>query len=289
MTLHDFLGMWLETYIAPKRAAKTVQAYRYALAHLSPGILAEDLRQLSPIALQREINQLSAVYSRQAQLMFQALRSALKRAYRLELIDRNPMDRVDPPTHQAKEAKTLTAAEAAAYLRECGKQPAGPLLALMLCLGLRRNEARGLRCADLDGEGVLHVRNQRGKGGVLPLKTAASRRDLPVPGPLRAHFRGDGGAWVVDVSESELRRQHLRVLAAIGVEGITLHGLRHTAATLAAAEGIPLATLQHFLGHRHFTTTADFYIHANLSALYRCTSGLYNVLDPGDGARLEIV
>lgn len=276
MKLGEYLNLWLKTYIIPKRAPKTVDAYRYALAHLSDDIREAEIGTISPMAIQAELNQLAAVYPRQAQLMFQALRSALSRAERLELIQRSPMDRVDPPIHIAAEIRPLTASEAAAYYRECWNVSSGILLASMLVLGLRRNEARAIRYGDMDSDGVLRIRHQRTKGGLAPLKSRAAKRDLVVPEALRPHFIGQNGEFIADISETSLRRQHLRVLSRIGVTGVTIHGLRHTAATLAAAGGIPLATLQHQLGHRHVSTTADFYVHPNLIALAQCSSMIYN-------------
>lgn len=289
MQMQIFLDMWLKTYIAPNRAPKTVDAYRYALAHLSSGILAADLTAIGPIDLQREINTLAAVYGRQAQLMFQALRSALARAERLELISRSPMDRVDPPRHETAEIKPLTPSEAAAYYREAMQTTDGLILACMLVLGLRRNEARALRYGDMDADGILHIRHQRTKNGLSPLKSRASRRDLVVPAPLRWIFDGPTGEYLANISESGLRRRHLRIMARIGAQGVTLHGLRHTSATIAAAAGISVATIQHQLGHRHVSTTADFYIHPDFSALARCTDVVYNHISPQSGARLEIV
>lgn len=292
MNLHDYLRLWLETYVEPQRARKTVDAYRYALAHLSPMNLQSELDQLTPIGLQKDINQLSARFPRQAQLLFIALRSALGRAEKLGMIGRSPVRLCDPPAHEKREICYLTPPEAAAYLEAAKAQSAGVLLILMLCLGLRRNEARGLQGGDLV-EGVLQIRRQRTKSGLAPLKSRASRRDLPVPEALRSFFDVGEGEYLCDISETALRRQHLAVLAAIGVERrVTLHGLRHTCATIAAGGGAPLTTIQRLLGHRHFTTTADLYIHADQVSLARCTNLLYNHFvghTHGDGARLEIV
>lgn len=287
MSLQEFLELWLRTYIQPKRAENTVRAYVFALAHLPEDLRGSQVADVDPLRIQLAINDLAAVYPRQAQLLFRALRLALKRAERLEMITRSPMDRVDPPTHEAKRAKTLTAAQAAAYFREA--EPF-PLLRLMLALGLRRNEARGLKKGDFC-EGVLSITRQRTRNGFSGLKSRSSRRELPVPEPLWGIFAGAGGELIQDVSESSLRRQHLTVCQAIGVEGVTLHGLRHTAATLAAAQGVPISTIQHLLGHKHIALTADLYVHADLRALDRCTRILYNSFGPsrGVGARLEIV
>ena len=290
MTLNEYLGLWMDTYIAPKRARNTASAYRYALAHLSPEILARELAAVDPLRLQREINQLAATYERQAQLLFVALRAALGRAVRLGLIERSPMAMVEKPEHEKREIVVLTPEEAAAYMREA-HESGSRLLVLMLCLGLRRNEARGLRCGDLDADGVLHVRFQRTRDGLSALKTRASRRDLPVPEPLRPFFDGPAGEYVADLSETQLRRQHLRTLAAAGIDApVTLHGLRHTCATMAIMDGVQMATVQHLLGHAHFAVTADTYVHPDLRGLARCTDVLFgSFAHHPQGARLEIV
>lgn len=283
---------WIETYIEPSRAANTVRAYRFALAHLSDQVRSCELAHVDALTLQREINRLAASYSRQAQLLFVALRYALRRAYRLQLIERNPMDTVDPPKHTAREICVLDPAEAAAYMRQAAGTRCGPLLLLMLCLGLRRNEARGLRFGDMDAAGILHIRFQRMGDGLAPLKSRASRRDLPVPEPLRALFQGPDGEYLVDVSENTLRRAHLAVLRAIGVERrVTLHGLRHTCATLGIASGAQLITIQQLLGHAHYQLTADLYIHPEVATLTAATARIYNFMGvfTGGGARLEIV
>ena len=292
MTLEAYLETWIETYIEPKRAANTVRAYRYALAHLSDQVRSCELAHVDALTLQREINRLAARYSRQAQLLFVALRYALRRAYRLQLIERNPMDTVDPPTHTAREICVLDPAEAAAYMRQAAGTRCGPLLLLMLCLGLRRNEARGLRFGDMDAAGILHIRFQRTGDGLAPLKSRASRRDLPVPEPLRALFQGPDGEYLVNVSENTLRRAHMAVLRAIGVDRrVTLHGLRHTCATLGIASGAQLITIQQLLGHAHYQLTADLYIHPEVATLTAATARIYNFMGvfSGGGARLEIV
>ncbi len=43
---------------------------------------------------------------------------------------------------------------------------------------------------------------------------------------------------------------------------ITLHGLRHTSATLLISEGVDPKTVQTRLGHSEISTTMDIYSHA---------------------------
>lgn len=293
MTLTAFLDTWIQTYIAPRRAANTVKAYKYALAHLSDSIGGADLTDIDALSLQREVNALAAMYSRQAQILYTALRAALKKAVKLRLIEENPMEYVDAPEHETAESEILDPAECQAYINAAMDEPAGPLLVLMLLLGLRRNEARGLRCGDLDEEGILHIRQQRTRDGLGPLKSKSSRRELPIPEALRTFFSGEPGAFVVDVSEKSLRTQHRRTLSRIGCQKrVTLHGLRHSCATMAIIDGVDLVTVQKLLGHKHFSLTADLYAHADRTLLRRCTNVLFgSILIPSltKAARLEIV
>lgn len=274
MILRDYLDQWLTNYVEPLHASSTSEGYRYALAHLSPGILGLELEQLEPMALQGEVNACAAAAPRQAQILHVALSSALWKAQKLGLLRLSPMRLVDKPKHRKKEIQFLDAAEAAAYVAALEGNPFRPALLLMLCLGLRRNEARAIRPEDFDGE-VLHVRRQRRKDQLLPLKTAASVRDIPVPEPLRSIFRGDPEEYLCPGGESTLRDAHRAALSAAGIgKNVTLHGLRHTCATLAIENGAELITVQRLLGHRHFSTTADIYCHPNLNQVERCVTSL---------------
>lgn len=293
MILKEYLDLWMETYIRPNRARKTTDSYVYALAHLSQQAQQTELEQLTPIQLQREINVLKAKFPRQSQLMFISLRAALKKAVALGMMNHRPMENVEPPKHEKKEISYFTAAEAAAYLREAEKLKGGELLVLMLCLGLRRNEARGLRHGDMGEDGVLRLRMQRTRDGLKPLKTKASKREIPVPEALQALFDGPEGEYLADISENGLRRRHLAAMKAAGIEkNVTLHGLRHTCATSAIQNGVQLVTVQRLLGHARFNVTADTYIHIERESLARCASkiiGIFSFHHMEDGARLEIV
>ena len=52
-----------------------------------------------------------------------------------------------------------------------------------------------------------------------------------------------------------------RDLAAAGLPRVGPHGLRHTAATLLYAQGIPLEAIADMLGHSTVRVTQDLYRH----------------------------
>ncbi|MFD2078445.1 Phage integrase family protein [Actinopolymorpha cephalotaxi] len=50
-------------------------------------------------------------------------------------------------------------------------------------------------------------------------------------------------------------------VAAAGLDGLTIHGMRHTAASLYISVGTPPKVVQHILGHASITITMDLYGH----------------------------
>ena len=57
-------------------------------------------------------------------------------------------------------------------------------------------------------------------------------------------------------------------------------GLRHTNATLQIANGVPLTTVAHLLGHVNATTTTKIYAHAIQSADAAAAQVLDDLLSP---------
>jgi integrase len=83
---------------------------------------------------------------------------------------------------------------------------------------------------------------------------------------------GDGHS---PLNDSVLREAHDKGKAAIDMPGLTIHGLRHTSATLAAQLGATLAELQARIGHstpnmamryQHVAAERDAQLAARMSA-----------------------
>jgi len=55
------------------------------------------------------------------------------------------------------------------------------------------------------------------------------------------------------------RRHYYQVLDWADMPRVRLHGLRHTASTLMASEGIPVHVIQAILGHTASVTAMDLY------------------------------
>ena len=56
-------------------------------------------------------------------------------------------------------------------------------------------------------------------------------------------------------------RVTMRFLRNCGYDGVRLHGLRATAATILASKGVPIKNVQFYLGHKDVQTILNYYVH----------------------------
>lgn len=138
------------------------------------------------------------------------------------------------------------------------------MVSLGICEGLRRGEIAGLELGDVDLEArVLFITGKGGKQRWTPLTEATAARigrylDAErgrLPGPLLQSRRGGGGLKPASVSE---RVRKLLDAAGLDSRGMTLHALRHTAATRLWLETSDLFWTQQLLGHANIRTTAIY-------------------------------
>jgi len=179
-----------------------------------------------------------------------------------------------------------TAAHLAEFLRQVRGHRLYALFHLVALRGLRRGEAAGLAWSDLDLDaGTLSVSGQLqqlgGRLATAPPKSDAGRRvialDRTTIAALREHKArqeaerdATGGRWSETgyvfatlagepVGPDRLTRLFRKLVTASGLPPVTLHGLRHGAATLALAAGTDLKVVQDQLGHSTIVLTADTY------------------------------
>ena len=158
-----------------------------------------------------------------------------------------------------------------------------------LALGLRQGEALGLWWEDIDlNAGLLRVRRalQRQRGGGLVFtdpKTQRSKRTLPLPAPLLTALRDHqqeqakeqitaGSLWRgspcvfttpvgTPIDPRNDYREFKKLLARAELPSVRLHDLRHTAANLLLAQGVPARVVMEILGHSAIALTMNTYSH----------------------------
>jgi integrase len=177
------------------------------------------------------------------------------------------------------ELDVLFAASAQLASRQGAKYDYTPLLRLIATLGLRKGEALGLNWEDFDRTaGVLHVRRQwLARGSYGPPKTKAGNRRIALPTDLRdelvalrlrSRFSLDSDPIFASLSGKPLGARNV---SARGFEpardraglpsSLTLHDLRHAAASRLINAGLDPVTVAAVLGHEDATVTLKIYAH----------------------------
>lgn len=159
-----------------------------------------------------------------------------------------------------------------------------PLFVLIATTGLRVSEALGLAWSDI-GPASVTVKHQLarvdGAWARSKPKTRRSRRTIPLtPQAIEAlavqrirqdaergdHPRPIEGLVFTTPTGAPIHSTNLlppwrALLARLGLPRVTLHDLRHAAATIMLSEGVPLPTIAAVLGHSTIRVTADLYAH----------------------------
>jgi integrase len=220
------------------------------------------------------------------------LHRAFRDAVRWGRLARSPADAADPP--RAGQKSDGVHAWDAATLRsflEQSRESGDRLHALWVVLattGMRRGEAIGLRWRDVALDTgrmriVQTITQVRSAVTVGEPKTARGRRSIALDGAtvvvLRTHRKrmleertlvgpdfGDEDLVFHHPSGACLRpdavsAMFVRRVGQYGLPTLTLHGLRHTWATLALEQGVHPRVVQERLGHSTIAVTLGIYSH----------------------------
>ena len=289
-TVGAFLQSWLTSYVSTLVRPKTFEGYQYRAKHLIGGlghILLADLRPdhihhyyrekgktLAPATLIKHHN---------------LLKAALAQAVEWRTLPRNVAESVKPPQVRRKEMRALTGSEVHRLLEACEGKPWHPIFHTLTWTGLRRSELLGLRWKDLDlmlaTLRVVQTLQKLNTGEFIyqEPKTAAGRRTIALSPTscleLQAHREKQGrdaealGIALTDETlvfshpdgtprvPSTLTLAFRRLTKRIGLEGVRLHDLRHTMASLYLQQGVSPKTVAERLGHASVVITLDLYSH----------------------------
>jgi integrase len=291
-TVEQWCHTWLETFAINLKP--TIKSY-YA------GIIRRDIQgsklgrrklsQLSPADVQHWVNALSKRMAPQTVRNSHArLHKALMVATRQRYISRNLADDVELPPLRRAPIKPFNFEQARVLLATLKGHRWEALYWLALNLGML-----GITWEALDFESQtlrvhqqlqrLKKANEHGEFVLQATKTKAGERflqlDRDVMTMLKAHHANQIeehallGAHCKNqlnlvfvtytgapIHFSELIKHFKQTLQKAGLPNIRFHDLRHTAATLMLADGVPLVTVSKILGHSSPAITATIYAHA---------------------------
>ena len=220
--------------------------------------------------------------------VYTILKSLFKMAYLADMIDRNPMDKVERPRPRKDElkpaeAEAYTSGEVRAILECLEWEPLKwrAFIHLLIDTGVRRGEALGIQWEDVDfkDKTVFIHRNlcyTPERGIYLDAPKNGHSRVVDLGGDtleLLKQLRGEQpeGAAFVFTQDGSAEPMHptspthyfRKFAQKNGIAGFHPHKLRHTFASVAITAGADVASVSEALGHSDTAVTLRMYTHAN--------------------------
>lgn len=295
-TVTEYMGRWLQ---ARSHTLKPRTAFNYGHQiekNINPVIGAVKLDDLRHEHVQGLVEGMVADGRGPSvvKLTVAVLRSALGHAVKTRRLGHNPAEHVDAPAYKAPERTPWTVDQASTFIRYArGGTPwahhrEAELFITMMLTGLRRGEALALRWDDVDAEqNVIRVRRSLTEvGGRLvegTPKTKASAGFVPLSDQLAdvlavqrirqdmekelagSAYQDDGRVFAREDGTPIRPEKALDTFHAMtdvyGLPRSRVHDLRHLAASLMIAGGVPLLHVSKVLRHSSPSITGSVYGH----------------------------
>lgn len=281
----SYIRTWFEAFKRPAVSKRSSTVYERILnAHVLPELSDKRIVAITSADVQALIYKMSGLSRSTVDIARMLLREIFKRAYADGLIDRDPTVSLKSAGQPPKRRRALTEAETRAAMRVMDEHPDGLLLALLYYTGARIGEIAALRWSDVDFKRreitIAHTVEWE-TGEIIPPKTPAGVRRVPIPAELEKRLRaarGLPGAFIIHgeggrpISNNGLRWRWKRLSAAMaeaepeieqkeGKSILTPHYFRHNFSSILHAAGVDVLAAQRIMGHADASITLRTYTH----------------------------
>ncbi len=275
----DYYKQWITIY--KEGAIRDVTMQKYYMTHLWLKRLVPDLKlhELNRITYQKLLNDYALEHERQTTMDFHHhLKCSIIDAVDEGLIERDPTRKAIIKGKQPgeKKPKYLNQYELHKLIESLNLSSEinnDWLILLIAKTGMRFSEALAITPNDFDfahqSLSVSKTWNYKGNGGFTPTKNNSSIRKISLDwqtviqfAELTKHLPSDKPIFVNgNVYNSTINDLLTRHCKKLGIPNITVHGLRHTHASLLLFAGVSIASVARRLGHSNMTTTQKTYLH----------------------------
>lgn len=275
----DYYFQWITVY--KQGAIKDVTLSKYLIAHkwvekLAPDLLVSDINRLN---YQKLLNDYALYHERQTTVDFHHhLKAAILDAVDEGLIDYDPTRKAifKGGSPRQKKTKFLSQYELQTLIKSLNlnDQISWDWFILLIAkTGIRFSEALALTPSDFDFVNqtisISKTWNYKKKGGFELTKNKSSIRKLQIDWKTASQFSNllsycskDSPIFVkCAVYNSTANSVLERHCKQVNIPTITIHGLRHTHASILLFAGVSIASVPRRLGHSSMTTTQKIYLH----------------------------
>ena len=275
----DYYLKWITVY--KKGAIRDVTLEKYNMTHRWLLRLVPNLRlsEMNRMSYQQLLNDYAIYHERQTTMDFHhQLKGAILDAVDEGLIERDPTRKaiIKGKAPSQKKIKYLNQFELQMLLNslELGNEINWDWFILLVAkTGMRFSEALALTPRDFDFVhqmlSVSKTWNYKSGGGISPTKNRSSVRKIQLDwktvvqfSTLLQNLPEDQPIFVTkkvyNSTVNDILARHCR---SVGIPEITIHGLRHTHASLLLFAGVSIASVARRLGHASMTTTQKTYLH----------------------------
>ena len=275
----EYYKKWVAVYKSGAIRKVTLDKYLMTQKWLEKLIPDLQIYEMTRIVYQQIINDYAIYHERQTTMDFHhQLKGAILDAVDEGLIDRDPTRKIiiKGKTPAPKKIKYLNQFELHLLLTNLnlGTEISWEWFILLVAkTGMRFSEALALTPKDFDfAHQVLSVNktwDYKGKGGFLPTKNKSSVRKIQIDWQTVIRFselikglpENEPIFVKGQVYNSTVNTVLSRCCHKAKVPEITVHGLRHTHASLLLFAGVSFASVARRLGHASMTTTQKTYLH----------------------------
>jgi len=277
---HEYYEQWIDVYKKGAIREATMSKYIMTLKwvkKLAPNLLLSDLTRTM---YQKLLNDYALYHERQTTLDFHhQLKGAVLDAVDEGLIERDPTRKAiikgKPP--RAKKIKYLSQFELHTLISNLKLEEGVNwdwFILLIAKTGMRFSEALAITPADFDFArqtlSISKTWDYKGDGGFLPTKNNSSVRKIQIDWQIVVKFseliKGlpedkpifVGSSKIYNSTVNDTLTRHCK---ECGISEISIHGLRHTHASLLLFAGVSIASVARRLGHASMTTTQKTYLH----------------------------
>lgn len=275
----DYFERWIRVY--KEGAIRKVTMNKYLLAHTWLKKLIPNLKMcdMDRTAYQRLLNDYAKFHERQTTMDFHhQLKGAILDAVDEGLIPRDPTRKaiIKGKEPREKKPKYLSQFELHTLLANLdlkGDVNWDWLILLVAKTGMRFSEALAITPKDFDFShqalSIGKTWDYKGKGGFLPTKNKTSVRKIQIDWQTVVQFSElvknkpedeplFVGCKVYNSTVNDVLRRRCKLAR---IPTISIHGLRHTHASLLLFAGVSIASVARRLGHASINTTQKTYLH----------------------------